>query len=50
LTEKTPVFGKTILDLSFDLWYSLTYLSDERFSFCALFVQYREAMPALRGR
>ena len=46
LTEKTPVFGKTILDLSFDLWYSLTYLSDERFSFCALFVLYREAMPA----
>ena len=32
------------------MWYSLTYLSDERFSFCALFVQYREAMPAPQGR
>ena len=39
-----------IANLSFDLWYSLTYLSDERFSFCALFVQYREAMPARYGR
>ena len=37
---------KTILDLSSELWYSLSYLSDERFSFCALFVLYREAMPA----
>ena len=41
MTEKTPVFGKTILDLSFDLWYSLTYLSDERFSFCAHFSEKR---------
>ena len=37
--------SKRILDLSSDVWYSHDYLSDERFSFCALFVLYREAMP-----
>ena len=41
-----------MLDLSPELWYSPFYLSDERFSFCAvfrsLFVPYRVAMPALQ--
>ena len=45
-----PDFLKTTLDLSLPMWYSLTYLSDERFSFCALFVLYREAMPVTAGK
>ena len=59
--KKGVKFLKIVLDLSFRLCYSMSYLSDERFSFCALFSEnrageispspYREAMPApLRER
>ena len=49
--KKKPDFLKKIVDLGGGLCYIMYYLSDERFSFCALFCTnalhriYREAMP-----
>ena len=52
-SKKSRKFNKKQLDLLHTLWYSMNYLSDERFVFARIFCrkpssQYREAMPALR--